>query len=715
MSDYTINFTAPSTDSSYKTPFTVTEGTLNTTSTSLALCGHNYPNYGTTLWTNMVHMLENFSGSVSPLHSTKGQTWYDSGTDKLMVHNGTDYVYIEGNDALLLTSANLETLLKTRSYFDDMYVKRSGDTGVGSLELASGNNIVLTGKGTIQFSADPIEGEDGVNRYYLKKVLLALGYDLDTLFNSASGVSTIYLQLTGGKMADNAVIEFIGKGTVKVNDDPVSAVDVVNKSYAERMFVSFDGPNTKSVVKLTMSGPLTLALESCDVLDDSLEAVPAQWVTDKIKKALASGNQPGGGLFIPITSTTGTTVTNNLTFTKNNWVKVDLDAANWNDPLLVLNQKQADTLYVTKINGALAGHPFNFTQPGTQPTVPEEQLDSLKVPTCGWVNHRIQASGGGGSTGATASKLSTYGQPFAVPATQKTEPTTPNQTISLTIPSNTAGIDYEIRLGSTLSTTATGALLAGTALPSVRYVVKANGTKVYESTALASTSLNINATHPYDDLHTFKYSSPANTSNILTVEIYAFCYSSGVTTNSYNVSQWIIADPLSAKVTIAATTAAPTTTSAVTSGTDTATGISYIDYGNGMVTMSGITTAGKLVKWAALTSGGVSPYMMVQDVTLPFNMQVPYDVRAVFTSTYGTLLSADKNDAFTVNSSMMIRNYSTEATGNFSNSYSGGDIGNISETSFTLQHFVPNGTKAPWNDPSKIKVYWKLDGFKKVL
>ena len=615
MSNYIINFTAPSTAPYYKQPFTILEGKLNTTSTSLSLCGHNYPNYGTTLWTNVVHMLENFCSNAYPDHSTRGQLWYDSLNDKLMVYNGEDYVYISGNSDLELTWGNLNGLLKSQSppYFDSRYITKSGDTGIGSLEFASNSNLTLTGDGTVKTQLEAKDDYDVVNRAYIAKLFSYLGYDIDNFGTSTS--ATMYLELIGGTMKADANIKFAGSGTVKVNDDPVESIDVVNKGYAENHYVSFaPGANTKSVANLVMSGPLTLYPDSCDLADDSLEAVPAQWVTDKIRAALSSNNQ-GSGTYIPISTTTGTEVSNNLTFIGNHWLKVDLDAATWAaDNTLVLNKKQADTLYVKKAGDSLLAHPFTFTQPATQPTVDEEKLDALNVPTAGWVNHRIaDAVSASGSGGPTATKLSVYGTKITIPATQKTEPTTPNQTISLTIPANSTAIDYEIRLGC--YTTGPNVPATSVSTARARIIVRANGVKVFE----AYDSITASLKDPGDSVHDFKFSAPANAAQTLTVEMYAYVWTlQGMATYGFDIQQWVIADPLSATVAIQATNAPPAGT--VTAGP--AGNVTYVDFGNGMVMISG-TTQTEISYTSSASNAGV---MCGTNITFPNNikLKIPY-------------------------------------------------------------------------------------------
>jgi len=56
----------------------ISDGTLNTTSTSVGLPGRNYAGYGNVLDTNFVHILENFAGNTVPNNALTGQLWYDT-------------------------------------------------------------------------------------------------------------------------------------------------------------------------------------------------------------------------------------------------------------------------------------------------------------------------------------------------------------------------------------------------------------------------------------------------------------------------------------------------------------------------------------------------------------------------------------------------------------------------------------------------------------
>lgn len=70
---------------------TVTDGTINTTATSLTLVGKNYAGYGVFLNENYVKLLENFNSTSAPSNAITGQLWYDTTNATLKVYSGTQW------------------------------------------------------------------------------------------------------------------------------------------------------------------------------------------------------------------------------------------------------------------------------------------------------------------------------------------------------------------------------------------------------------------------------------------------------------------------------------------------------------------------------------------------------------------------------------------------------------------------------------------------
>ena len=84
---YTINLT----NGTNLIPEGVSDGTVDTSHTSLVLVGKNYAGYGQFLNTNFVRLLENFANTSSPANPLKGQLWWDSRNNILKVYSGTSW------------------------------------------------------------------------------------------------------------------------------------------------------------------------------------------------------------------------------------------------------------------------------------------------------------------------------------------------------------------------------------------------------------------------------------------------------------------------------------------------------------------------------------------------------------------------------------------------------------------------------------------------
>lgn len=64
---------------------TIADGTINTTSTSLALPGRNYAGYGQYVDTNFVHQLENYANTSPPPNPLAGQLWFNTNSNTMYV------------------------------------------------------------------------------------------------------------------------------------------------------------------------------------------------------------------------------------------------------------------------------------------------------------------------------------------------------------------------------------------------------------------------------------------------------------------------------------------------------------------------------------------------------------------------------------------------------------------------------------------------------
>src|SRR4051812_40795030 len=67
---------------------TVSDNTVDHSTTALALVGRNYPGYGAFIANDFVHLLENFASGIAPDSPLAGQLWWDSTNAAMMVWTG---------------------------------------------------------------------------------------------------------------------------------------------------------------------------------------------------------------------------------------------------------------------------------------------------------------------------------------------------------------------------------------------------------------------------------------------------------------------------------------------------------------------------------------------------------------------------------------------------------------------------------------------------
>ena len=112
---------------------TIPDGTLDTTSCSLALPGKNYAGYGIYLDENFVKLLENSANSTAPGTPLVGQLWWDSTDDYLQVWNGSQWKTI--------SSATASATAPTSNVQGDLWY----DTVNEQVKVYTGTEFILVG------------------------------------------------------------------------------------------------------------------------------------------------------------------------------------------------------------------------------------------------------------------------------------------------------------------------------------------------------------------------------------------------------------------------------------------------------------------------------------------------------------------------------------------------------------------------------------------
>ena len=88
MADFTVN------RSDGTVIAVVTDGTVDSTSSSISIVGRDIVDYGEIIAETQVHIMENFANSASPSFPTRGQLWWDTTIDILHIYNGTSFVEV---------------------------------------------------------------------------------------------------------------------------------------------------------------------------------------------------------------------------------------------------------------------------------------------------------------------------------------------------------------------------------------------------------------------------------------------------------------------------------------------------------------------------------------------------------------------------------------------------------------------------------------------
>jgi hypothetical protein len=140
------------------------DGTVDISTTDLALFGKSYAGFGERLNENFVKMLENFANTTAPAKKIRGQLWYDTLTNQIKVWNGNKFkpVGSSTNSSSAPTNSNLgDTWFDTNNL--QLYVNNGTDwTLIGPTTVAgSGNTAVVS---------DSIRDSVGVFKSVLKFV-----------------------------------------------------------------------------------------------------------------------------------------------------------------------------------------------------------------------------------------------------------------------------------------------------------------------------------------------------------------------------------------------------------------------------------------------------------------------------------------------------------------------------------------------------------------
>jgi len=171
------------------------DGTVDITTTDLALFGKGYAGFGERLNENLVKMLENFANTTAPAKKIRGQLWYDTLNNQIKVWNGSKFKPVGSSTTSASQPANANT--------GDMWF----DTNNSQLYVYSGTVWTLigptavAGSGVTQVSSETIRDNVGVNKSVLKLItndviVGIVSAEEFTPQTAISGFATIYKGIT---------------------------------------------------------------------------------------------------------------------------------------------------------------------------------------------------------------------------------------------------------------------------------------------------------------------------------------------------------------------------------------------------------------------------------------------------------------------------------------------------------------------------------------
>jgi len=213
------------------------DGTVDISTTDLALFGKGYAGFGERLNENLVKMLENFANTTAPAKKIKGQLWYDTLTNQIKVWNGSAFKPVG--------SSTVGTTRPTSVNAGDMWF----DTGNGQLYVYSGTGwqligpTTVSGTGVTQVVPDSVRDNVGVFKSILKltvddQIVAIISREQFTPLNSITGFTTIYKGITMNSISIVGA-KFVGTATNSELFGGLTTNDFLKSSEAETTSYQF--------------------------------------------------------------------------------------------------------------------------------------------------------------------------------------------------------------------------------------------------------------------------------------------------------------------------------------------------------------------------------------------------------------------------------------------------------------------------------------------
>jgi hypothetical protein len=213
------------------------DGTVDISTTDLALFGKGYAGFGERLNENFIKVLENFANTAAPAKKIKGQLWYDTLTNQIKVWNGSKFKPVG--------SSTVGTARPTSANAGDMWF----DTGNGQLYVYSGTAwqligpTTVSGSGVTQVIPDSVRDNVGVYKSLLKlvvddQIVATISREQFTPLTTITGFTTIYKGIT---MNSTSIVgaKFVGTATNSELFGGLATTDFLRSNEAETTSYQF--------------------------------------------------------------------------------------------------------------------------------------------------------------------------------------------------------------------------------------------------------------------------------------------------------------------------------------------------------------------------------------------------------------------------------------------------------------------------------------------
>jgi len=171
-------------------PLGVLQDGILDTSTGLTLIGRNYPSYGEIQNENFIRLLENFADNIPPGESVgfapiAGQLWWDTGTQRLKVYDGTEFITVSEQTA----SSTAPSIKKTGDQW--------WNTATSQLNIWTGTGWQLIGP--IYTNAQGVSGE-------VVSTITDTNSNSHVIVTTYTGGNTVSIISTGNVFTPNTAI-----------------------------------------------------------------------------------------------------------------------------------------------------------------------------------------------------------------------------------------------------------------------------------------------------------------------------------------------------------------------------------------------------------------------------------------------------------------------------------------------------------------------------